>query len=269
MRKAALITAVATVVFGLAGVAYAAITTATFTASISPGPPTRAGTPTAPKPVTFRSSARIQNDDGSQPGQVDKIILRLDRNIDQNSALFRRAGCTTARLNTTRNFNDPACAGNRIGTALATAQVGTGQIFFRTALYGNGRNSIIVFVRQCTSRTCTSFGGTNRAFTAQIIRSSRPFGWSLVIDVPRDLEVIGGSVYPSLIELNSVVIGATKLVRRRVGTTFRLVRVGFFQSEGCTAGNYRLAVQFDLQPTPTIPNPGPDLTVNRTSACRR
>jgi hypothetical protein len=265
MRKAVLITAVSAVVLGLTGVAYAAITTATHTASISPGPPTRAGTPTAPKPVTYRSSSRISNDDGSQPGQTDKIILRLDRNIDQNSHLFRRAGCTTARLNTTRNFNDPACAGNRIGTSLATAQVGTGRIYFRTALYGNGRNSVIVFVRQCTSQACTSFGGTNRAFTASFVRASAPFGWSLVIDVPRDLEVIGGSVYPSLVELNSVALGATKRVR--IGGVLRTV--GFFQSEGCTGGNYRLTVVFDLKPTPTNPNPGPDLTVNRTSACRR
>jgi hypothetical protein len=269
MRKAALIAAVSVVVVGLAGVAYAAITTATFTASISPGPPTRAGTATNPKPVVFRSSSKIRNDDGSQPGQVDRIILRLDRNIDQNSALFRRAGCTTAQLNRSRNFNDPACRGNTIGTSLATAQVGAAQIFFRAALYGNGRNSIIVFVRQCTSRACTSFAGTNRAFTAQLVRSTAPFGWSLVIDVPRDLEVIGGTVYPSLTELNNVVIGATKLVRRRVGGTFRMVRVGFWQSEGCTGGNYRLAVVFDLKPTPTVPNPGPDLTASTRSACRR
>jgi peptide chain release factor 3 len=62
--------------------------------------------------------------------------------------------------------------------------------------------------------------------------------------------VAGLGAQGSFVALNNVVIGATKLVRLRIGGVLRLVRRGFFQSEGCTGGNYRLSVLFDLQPVP-------------------
>jgi hypothetical protein len=251
MRKRFLIAATMAAALGVAAVAYAATTTATFRASLAPS---KAGTLRAPKSGTFLASAQVRNSDGSQPPQVKTIVLALDRNVRTNGAQFK--SCSPTLFNNSQNIDDPRCRTAKVGRAKATAQVGTLVLNFDTRLYNGGLNKITVVVKQVG-------GGVFQAFNAPITRGSSPYGPNINIVVPggpNSLRNPQPGLYPSLTGLQNVSIGAT--------TQFRRHTVGYLLVSGCTRSSYKLRVVFKFVATPTVPNPGPDITKNGTSACR-
>jgi hypothetical protein len=265
MRKAVLIAAAMAAVLGIAGIAYAATTTAVYDATITPA---NAGTTGLPTNAVYKvRTGTVSNDDGSQPPQTLTIKLAFDRNVRDNSAAFvdrdpvaRR--CTTSRLNRTKNLNDPACAGMKVGQANASAQLGTSQLRFQTLIYGNGANSVIVAVKQIG-------GSVFQAFTARIVNVSGLYRRELQITIPAALRSIGGQVFPSLTGLQQVQIGgyARKPVRRRVGGSLRTVLVGFLESVGCTGRSFKTRVTFVFTSTPTVPTVPAPIVKTDTSPC--
>ncbi len=268
MRKCPLLAITGAVAcLAMAGVAQAATTTSSFQASLSP---TKAGTKKSPKNVTLKASAAIKTDDGSQPPQATTIQLGLDRNIVVDAKSFVVRGCTVAKLNRSKNIDDPACRRAKIGRATAIAMIGASPLTFDTRLYANSASSIIVVVKQSAGIGCC---GIYAAFRSPIIRLSRPFGRGLNIQIDKSLLMPLPGLYPSLVALNGVKIGATKRVRKRVRVhgkfRTRSVSVRFLSSTGCTRAKYNLRNVFKFHPTPTVPVTGPNLTKDVHSACRK
>ena len=259
--------AAAVACLGFAGAAQAATTTSTFQGSLSP---TKSGTKKVPKNVTLKANATIQNDDGSQPPQATTIQLGLDRNIVVNAKDFVVKGCTVAKLNSSKNIDDPACRKAKIGKATATAKIDTSPLTFDTRLYANTSSSIIVVVKQTAGIGCC---GVYAAFKSPIISLSKPFGKGLNIVIDSHLLQPIPGLYPSLTALNNVQIGATKSVRKRVKVNGRFrtrsVPVRFLSSTGCTGAKWHLRNVFKFHPTPKVPVTGPDLTKDITTACRK
>jgi hypothetical protein len=252
MRKLYLAAVSLAAVLGVAGIAYAATTTAIFSASLTPA---KAGTAKAPKSGTFKATAQVKNSDGSQPPQVKAIVLVLDKNVRTNGAQFK--SCTAARFNASKNIDDPACKAAKVGRAHATAQVGGLVLNFDTRLYNGGRNKMVVVVRQDN-------GGVFQAFDAPITKGSGPYGATINIVIPggpNSLRNPQPGLYPSLTGLQNVSIGATTKVKGK--------NVGYLLISGCTGGSYRLRVVFRFTPTPTVPTPGPDITKDVPSNCRK
>ena len=251
---------------GVAGVSQAATTNLTFQGSISPA---TAGTKKAPKNATLKASATVQNNDGSQPPQATNIVLGLDSNIVVDSKDFVVKGCTVARLNSSKNIDDPKCAKAKLGSATAVAKIDTSPLTFDTRMYANDASSIIVVVKQTAGIGCC---GVYAAFKSPIISLSKPYGKGLNFAIDKSLLMPLPGLYPSLVALNNVKIGATKRVSKRVKVNgkFRTkqVSVRFLSSVGCTNSRINLRSLFKFHATPTVPNPGPDLTRDTISACR-
>jgi hypothetical protein len=268
MRRTPLMAAVALAAwFALAGIAQATVTTSTFTASITPG---KTGTTKAPKNVTFKANATIQTDDGSQPPQASVIGLGLDRSIVVNSKDFAVKGCTAAKLNSSKNIDDPACSKAKIGRSTSTAKVDQSSLIFDTRLYALSATKILVAVKQTSGIGCC---GVFQAFESPIVSLPKPFGKAFNITIPPPLRQPLPGFYPSLTALNNVSIGATKRVRKRVKVkgkfVTKTVTVRFLSSTGCAKSKWSIRNVFRFNPTPKTPNPGPDLTKDTFSACRK
>jgi hypothetical protein len=266
-RHRLLIAACVAAYLGLTGVAGATTTTSTFQGSVSP---TKAGTKKAPKNVTLKASASIQTDDGTQPPQATTILLGLDRNIVINAKDFVVKGCTAARLNDSKNIDDPKCAKAKIGRATAIAMIDQSPLTFDTRLYAGSSKSIITVVKQTAGIGCCS---NYAAFDSPIISLSKPYGKGFNIAIDKSLLQPLPGLYPSLTALNNVTMGATKRVPKRVKVNGRFrtknVSVRFLSSVGCASAKYNLRNVFKFHSTPKVPSPGPDLTKDITTACRK
>jgi hypothetical protein len=267
MKPTVLVAVCAAASLFLAGAADAATTTSSFQGSLSP---TKAGTKKAPKNVTLKANATIQTDDGSQPPQATSILVGMDRNIVVNSKDFVVKGCTVAQLNNSKDIDDPVCRKAKIGRATATARLDQAPLTFDTRLYAGGSKSIIVVVKQTAGIGCC---GIYAAFSSPIVSLSRPFGKGLNITIDRNLLQPLPGVFPSLTALNNVTIGATKRVSKRVRVKGKLrtrsVSVRFLSSVGCSSAKWNLRNVFKFHSTPKVPTPGPDLTRDITTACRK
>lgn len=267
MKKFPLAAVCAVACLGFTGAAQAASTTSSFQGSLSP---TKSGSKKAPKNVTLKANATIQNDDGSQPPQATTIQLGLDRSIVVNAKDFAVRTCSVNVLNRSKNIDDPACRKAKVGKATATAKIDTSPLTFDTRLYANNASSIIVVVKQTAGIGCC---GVYAAFKSPIINLSKPFGKGVNILIDKHLLQPLPGLYPSLTALNNVQIGASKNVRKRVKVRgkfrTRTVPVRFLSSTGCTGAKWNLRNVFKFHPTPKVPVTGPNLTKDIRTACRK
>ena len=251
MRKFTIAVLSAILVVALAAIAYAqyAQPTHSMTAKVTP---TKAGTKKKPAAATATLSLTTGANDQST---VSNFTFQFPKELKVSTKGFKY--CAASKI--VAAGDDSVCpAKSKVGNGTALAAVGKRsgtQINFKTTVYAGSNSSLVIWlVGQ------GNFSTIKRALVGPIQGGTNGFKQNLSVDIPKDVQFVGGSV-PVVLENVLIKLGATV----KVGTGSKQKKYSILSASGCPANKTH---QLGTVLTYSVPA-GATSNAKATTACKK